>query len=190
MLVLSTNHLPKVGSTDQGTWRRILVLPFEATIQPHEMITDFHSLLIEREGGGILRWAVEGAMKFYEMGCTINHRPAAVVRASAEYRSSEDWLAAFIDECCHKGEPHDETMVVRHSDLYRVYHGWAKSNGEYVRSSTALSKALVSAGWHTKPKWFDADRNTTAKVWFGLTLQDGGRTFTLIKGTANERKAQ
>jgi len=33
-LVLSTNHLPKVSSTDLGTWRRIIVLPFEATIKP------------------------------------------------------------------------------------------------------------------------------------------------------------
>ena len=31
-LVLFTNHLPRVGSTDGGTWRRLIVVPFNATI--------------------------------------------------------------------------------------------------------------------------------------------------------------
>ena len=29
-LVLYTNHLPKVGAIDDGTWRRLIVIPFEA----------------------------------------------------------------------------------------------------------------------------------------------------------------
>lgn len=31
-LCLFTNHLPRVGSTDPGTWRRLIVAPFRATI--------------------------------------------------------------------------------------------------------------------------------------------------------------
>ncbi|OUN22906.1 hypothetical protein B5G34_05765 [Flavonifractor sp. An82] len=31
-LCLFTNHLPRVGSTDPGTWRRLIVVPFRATI--------------------------------------------------------------------------------------------------------------------------------------------------------------
>ena len=31
-LILFTNHLPRVGSTDSGTWRRLIVVPFKATI--------------------------------------------------------------------------------------------------------------------------------------------------------------
>ena len=32
-LVLYTNHLPKVGASDDGTWRRLIVIPFHAKIQ-------------------------------------------------------------------------------------------------------------------------------------------------------------
>lgn len=29
-LVLYTNHLPRVGANDPGTWRRLIVIPFHA----------------------------------------------------------------------------------------------------------------------------------------------------------------
>lgn len=32
-LVLYTNHLPKVGAIDKGTWRRLIVIPFDAKIE-------------------------------------------------------------------------------------------------------------------------------------------------------------
>ena len=32
-LVLYTNHLPKVGAIDAGTWRRLIVIPFNAKIE-------------------------------------------------------------------------------------------------------------------------------------------------------------
>lgn len=187
-LVLSTNHLPKVSSTDTGTWRRIIVLPFEATIRPDEIITDFHSMLIEREGGGILRWAIEGAVKFWDAGCDITVKPAAVERASAEYRSAEDWVANFVGECCTEGDPHDETRFIRHNDLYRVYHQWAKNNGEYIRSSNAFGKAMQTHGWRAKQKWYDPERKSTTKIWFGYELLDGGHTFTLIQGEGKKAK--
>lgn len=31
-LVLYTNHLPRVGAMDTGIWRRLIVIPFTATI--------------------------------------------------------------------------------------------------------------------------------------------------------------
>lgn len=182
-LVLSTNHLPKVSSTDVGTWRRIVVLPFEATIQPSEIITDFHSLLMEREGAGILQWVIEGAVRFHEMNCDIAVKPEAVLRASAEYRAAEDWVTNFLHECCiPDADPHDESRVVKHNDLYRAYQTWAKNNGEYVRSSIAFGRALQSSGWRTEAKWFDKERNTTAKAWYGLALQSESRHFTVIQG--------
>ena len=187
-LVLSTNHLPKVSSTDTGTWRRIVVLPFEATIPPSEIITDFHSILIEKEGAGILQWAVEGAIAFAEDGCDIPEKPAAVLKASSEYRASEDWVANFMAECCGDGDPNDESVIVRHNDLYHVYHKWAVSNGEYIRSSTMFAKALLTSGWRTKAKWYDADRQSTCKVWYGITLLDGAKKFSLVQGEGKAAK--
>ena len=190
MLVLSTNHLPKVSSTDIGTWRRIVVLPFEATIPPNEIITDYHSILMEREGAGILQWLIAGAVRFCEMGCDILDKPGAVMRASAEYRSAEDWVANFMGECCTSGETDDDSVFVKHNDLYRVYQHWAKNNGEYVRSSNAFGRTLLSSGWKGKQKHYDPTTKTTVKIWFGVSLVETAR-FTLVQGkTETKGKAK
>lgn len=36
-LVLYTNHLPKVGAKDTGIWRRLIVIPFKATVDEDVM---------------------------------------------------------------------------------------------------------------------------------------------------------
>jgi len=150
------------------------------------MITDFHSILMEREGAGILQWAIDGAVKFCSEGCDIAVKPDAVLRASSEYRVAEDWIAAFIGECCTDGDPHDETVFVRHTDLYRRYHQWAKDAGEYIRSSNAFSKALQTSGWLGKQKYYDPERKSTTKIWFGFELLDARGTFRLTQGSGSE----
>lgn len=53
-LCLFTNHLPRVGSTDSGTWRRIIVVPFNATIRPGKTIQNYGEYLVEHCSGAIL----------------------------------------------------------------------------------------------------------------------------------------
>lgn len=45
-LVLFTNHLPRVGSTDIGTWRRLIVVPFNATIPAGTGIQNYSDVLV------------------------------------------------------------------------------------------------------------------------------------------------
>ena len=40
-LVLYTNHLPKVGAIDAGTWRRLIVIPFNAKIEGSSDIKNY-----------------------------------------------------------------------------------------------------------------------------------------------------
>ena len=53
-LVLYTNHLPKVGAIDKGTWRRLIVIPFAAKIEGKEDIKNYGDYLFENAGGAIL----------------------------------------------------------------------------------------------------------------------------------------
>lgn len=63
-VVLYTNHLPKVGSIDKGTWRRLTVIPFNAVIEGKSDIKNYSEYLIEHSGGAILQWMVDGAKAF------------------------------------------------------------------------------------------------------------------------------
>ena len=90
-LVLFTNHLPRVGSTDAGTWRRLTVVPFQAVIPPQAGIQNYGAVLAEEAGEAILSWAVEGAGNFIRNGCRLDF-PDAVEEATEAYRRQEDWL--------------------------------------------------------------------------------------------------
>lgn len=58
-LVLYTNHLPRVGAVDKGTWRRLIVIPFDAKIEGQNDIKNFTEYLYENAGGAILSWIIE-----------------------------------------------------------------------------------------------------------------------------------
>ena len=62
-LVLYTNHLPRVGAIDQGTWRRLIVIPFNAKIEGKADIKNYSDFLFKTAGGAVLSWIIAGAKR-------------------------------------------------------------------------------------------------------------------------------
>ena len=148
-IVLYTNFLPRVGSSDRGTWSRLTVLPFNAHLRDTAgERKDFAEILFNRAGGAVLSWMIEGARRFIANGYKLT--PPAVVReALAEYRKSCDWLGAFIEEDCELGE----SYAVGSTDLYQRYTAFCQVSGDYRRDSRDFASAMQSAGFvlkHTK----------------------------------------
>jgi len=155
-LVLFTNHLPRVGSTDAGTWRRLTVVPFNATIAQGVGIQNFADVLFEQAGGAVVSWAVQGAVKFVASGYKLV-APDEIKAATDAYKSREDWLGNFIDECCIR----DVHARVGANELYKVYHSWAEETGDYVRRSNEFVAGMEQAGFQNiKPK--------NKSTWIGL----------------------
>lgn len=102
-LVLYTNHLPKVGAIDQGTWRRLIVIPFDAKIEGSADIKNYADYLYENAGGAILSWVIDGSRKVIEDNYKIEP-PQKVRDAIEHYKESNDWLSNFIMERCEVGE--------------------------------------------------------------------------------------
>ena len=151
-LVLYTNFLPRVGSSDRGTWSRLTVLPFNAHLRDTAgERKDFAESLFTQAGGAVLSWMIEGARRFIAKGYKLE--PPAVVReALAEYRKSCDWLGAFIEEDCELGE----SYAVGSTDLYQRYTAFCQVSGDYRRDSRDFASAMQSAGFdrkHTKKGW-------------------------------------
>ncbi len=67
-MVLYTNHLPKVGASDDGTWRRLIVIPFGAKIQDKSDIKNYTDYLVENASPFIMTWVIEGAKKAIDAG--------------------------------------------------------------------------------------------------------------------------
>ena len=144
-LVLYTNHLPKVGASDDGTWRRLIVIPFHAKIQSSKDIKNYTQHLVDQAGGAVLSWLIEGARKVIAANYQIN-RPQCVLDAIGSYREGNDWLGNFINECCEI----DKSYQAKSGDLYNRYREFCNENGEYTRSTSDFYAALEQAGYRKK----------------------------------------
>ena len=162
--VMHTNHLPRLNSVDGGVKRRIAVAPFPATLSPNEVITDYKGILLSQCGPAILKWIVQGAVRFYSNGCKLE-KPENVLQATRNYLDEEDWLANFLEESCEEGED----LTVRAQDLLNAYTCWANQNNYRPKRGRDFAVALESKG-------FEKDRDRNGSFWRGLSLK-GERTL-------------
>ena len=144
-LVLYTNHLPKVSASDDGTWRRLIVIPFQAKIQGQTDKKNYTQYLIDNAGGAVLSWLIEGAKKVIDADFKVN-RPQCVLDAIGAYRDGNDWLGIFINDCCEVDKSYQE----KSGELYKRYREYCLDNGEYVRSTSDFYGALEQAGYKRK----------------------------------------
>lgn len=142
-IVLFSNFLPRVGSTDAGTWRRISVIPFNATMPEGKgEIPNYADLLVEKAGGAILSWIIEGAKAFHAAGYRIRV-PAAVQAATDQYKQAENWIERYLSERCVL----DPAARVRGGELYADYKAFAAQTGDYCRRGNDFTKALEGLGF-------------------------------------------
>jgi len=158
-LVLYTNHLPRVGANDDGIWRRLIVIPFEAKITGKSDIKNYGDYLYENAGPAILGWIIEGARIAVGMGFRW-YLPARVQTAVDEYRQQNDWFSIFIEECCEVGEDFTE----KSGKLYDEYRSYCTRCGEYTRNSADFYAAVEKAGFKRK-------RTATGRIISGVRIK-------------------
>ena len=136
-LWMATNHKPLIRGTDTGIWRRIHLIPFEVQI-PLDRVDKKLKYKLVKDAEGILKWAVQGCLKWQNEGLTM---PQKVLEAVREYQHEMDVISAFLDACCTTGE--GETKA---SKLYAIYAKWAEEHNEYLMSSTKFGTELKRKG--------------------------------------------
>ena len=141
-LVLYTNHLPRVSASDDGIWRRLIVIPFNAKITGKSDIKNYGEYLYDNAGESILAWVIEGAKKVIDLDYQIPV-PACVKAAIDEYRSQNDWFGHFMEDKCESGDGFRESS----SSLYQAYRNYCIDTNEYVRSTADFYFAMESAGF-------------------------------------------
>lgn len=144
-LVLYTNHLPKVGAGDNGTWRRLIVIPFNAKIQGKSDIKNYTDYLVENAGPYIMSWIIEGAKKAIDAEFKFSV-PRCVEKAINDYREGNNWMGEFLEECCDTGPELKEKSGL----LYKQYRTFSAENGELARNTTDFYSALDRAGFERK----------------------------------------
>lgn len=141
-VVLYTNHLPRVGANDDGIWRRLKVIPFNAKITGSGDIKNYADYLYEKAAPAIMKWIIEGAEKVTKSDHKVDD-PKCVKDAVDAYREENNWLGHFLEDCCELDATYDE----KSGELYQQYRAYCVQNGEYTRSTTDFYAAIDKAGF-------------------------------------------
>jgi putative DNA primase/helicase len=170
-LTISGNHKPEIRGTDDGIWRRVMLVPFDVQI-PEEERREFEEFVgaLLAEGSGILNWLIEGLLDYLESGLRI---PAAIADATRSYREESDPMQVFLDQCCIVTGSETDFTTTR--ELVDAFQFWIEESGQSRwRDRTVTVRLKDKAGRWRDPrtgKTFDAAKRSVAG-YIGLDLTD------------------
>jgi putative DNA primase/helicase len=151
------NHKPQIRGTDDGIWRRVMLIPFAVQIPPDRV--DQHLMAkLQKELPGILTWAVQGCLEWQREGL---RPPSAILAAVRAYRGEMDTLGDFIDECCIVADH----LTAKSSHIYSAYKRWSEREGHKAMSATRFGLTLSERG-------FEKEKRGTI-TWFGIGISGG-----------------
>ncbi len=112
------NYKPRVSGTDNGIWRRMMLVPFDVSIpecdRNRNLVTE-----LQAEWPGILNRLIAGCLQWQKQGAN----PPAVIQAAREnYRQEEDAIGEFIREECRLGPKES----VDRTKLFAAYDAWCE----------------------------------------------------------------
>ena len=149
---VSTNHKPIIRGTDDGIWRRLVLIPFDVQIPEEKVDKDLKYKLL-REAPAILNWMAEGAYMWMQEGLAM---PEKLKEASKAYRNEMDVIEHFIEDECKRVDD----GRVKANELYSVYKNWANENNAYKMSNKDFGQKM-------KEK-FKSKRMNTGMYYLGL----------------------
>jgi len=137
-MVLVTNNRPAITEDSEAVWRRILLVPFNVVIPPHERDPGLmDKLWSEREG--ILAWMVRGCP---EPNARTLEVPDAINVATVGYRGRPNSLQEFVDTHCEL----ERGATTTSEDLIERYETWAEANDRVPLKARAVGAVLRNLG--------------------------------------------
>lgn len=154
-LWMATNHMPNIHGTDEGIWRRLVIIPFNHTVKKENVDKNLEDKL-KAESMGILKWAIDGAMMWQREGL---NEPDSIRSAGKGYREEMDVIQAFVDENCQISPD----FSVQASELFNAYRDWADETNNWKGMSNTKFGREIS-------KRFKKTRKENGIFYHGLDL--------------------
>lgn len=132
-LTVATNNLPRFSDRTDGTWRRILLLPFRVSIPAEEVDRDLLNKL-RPQLSGIFNWSLRGLYRLQKRGEFTEAQVSAT--ALQEYREELNPAAQFLEAFTEPGGS------VNCTELYTAYKGWSHEHGYKPLSIGNFSREL------------------------------------------------
>lgn len=170
-IFMSCNTMPGVSSMDNGTWRRIMVIPHVATFVEEGKPTNPAAHIHPRDpllDVKINRWRPYFAslLAWYYENHYLRHGlmpPPQVTAASSKYKEENDSFAAFAQECLVK----EVGAEVKANDVLMRYKDWCK----YNPGKSALQRPVVIS---KMSEMFGKPVDTAGRTFAGVRLAEEG----------------
>lgn len=145
VILLSTNHKPKIRGADFGIWRRIRVIPFSRNFlkDPDVKVDKDLPVKLRAEAEGIIAWLLKGMVMYQIEG--IDELPVKVQKEIEDYKSDMDLIGQFVDECCEVGENYQCSVDV----LFAHWRRSAEASGynKFINDKRGFSNLLAEKGF-------------------------------------------
>lgn len=135
-LITACNKMPITYDSSNGTYRRILYIPFDATFpNPDPELAD---RILSDEVPGIIAWAVQAykRLRANKYRFTISERS---IKHVEDYKA-ENPVQMFVEDCVEYKS--NGSLLFR--DIYSAYVAYCKENGYTTMPNNHLSKELKS----------------------------------------------
>jgi P4 family phage/plasmid primase-like protien len=170
-LFVNSNFQPAISETDDGTWRRLLLVrfPYKFTdVSPADR-TDWHRdpdpTLKARLHDGVaqrqaaLSWLVAGSVAYHAPGGRQRFQlvPSAVQRQTSAWRADTDLIMAYIETFL----VFDPNAAVRPDDLRNHFNEWISELGHQRLTAGKLNQRFEN---HTLVTAHNVERNKQVRV--------------------------
>jgi putative DNA primase/helicase len=139
-LLMVTNYQPSVNDTDEGIWRRLVLVPFNVVIPAERRDLQLFEK-IEKELSGVLAWAVEGCRRWQKDGLVI---PDAIDMATADFRADNDPLQSFLEEGCIRQSRTNK------AEFYEAFQRFCNNNAQRTPTPKEVSESMKKKGFKEK----------------------------------------
>ncbi|MCB9990697.1 MAG: hypothetical protein H6867_04885 [Rhodospirillales bacterium] len=145
-LCLSFNNKPKIKGTDEGIWRRLLLVPFDQRFVDEELVSQRPGAKakikglnkkLREEAPGIFNWMLDGYRMWAESGLAV---PEKIRALTEEYRHEQNPVLPFVQGWCEKA-PGVKTQA---STLFDAYELWCKENAETPENNTNWGLSMAA----------------------------------------------
>lgn len=161
LLMMHTNHLPRVDDDTEAVWRRIRAIPFTVQI-PEDQRDEQLGDRLQLDADAVLTWLIDGWIGYREHGL---QTPEAVLNETNRYKAESDAVGRFIADECRVGGAQSSATT---GQLYERWQRWAARENAPELSKIAFGRALDRKG-------FPVDQNTRGWRRSGICLQTDGQ---------------
>lgn len=144
--VLTGNTKPQISGSDEGIWRRVLLVHWSRTVPVKERVP-FDELMarFDAERSGILNWLIDGAELYLGKGLW-PFVPASVTAFTEEYRKDRDNIGAFCEAMIVPAEG----ATIQAGTLYTRYTEWCEVNAMTAAKQRTFGDRLTELGYKKK----------------------------------------